>query len=124
MERKHTPKIVSTARMLRKNMTREEKHLWYDFLRQCPGRFTRQKILGNYIADFYSAQAKLVIELDGSQHYSKKGQQADAVRTTFLEQYGLQILRISNLEIDRNFQNVCEYILHIVNEKIKAESDE
>ena len=69
MERKYNKAIISTARMLRKNMTREEKHLWYDYLRNHPARFTRQKVLGHYIADFYSARAKLVIELDGSGHY-------------------------------------------------------
>ena len=66
MQRKHNPNIVLTARMLRKNMTKEENHLWYDFLRDYPIRFVRQKVLGKYIADFYCAKAKIVIELDGS----------------------------------------------------------
>ena len=72
MQRKHNKKIVPTARMLRKNLTKEEKRLWYDFLRRHPLRFSRQKVLGKYIADFYSAEAQLVIELDGSGHYTEK----------------------------------------------------
>ena len=71
MQRKHNKDIVSTAKMLRKNMTKEENHLWYDFLRTYPVRFSRQKVLGNYIADFYCAEAKLVIELDGSGHHTE-----------------------------------------------------
>ncbi len=91
-------------------MTKEERHLWYDFLRAYPVRFSRQKVLGKYIADFYSAQAKLVIELGGSQHYEGIGAQKDAERTAFLEGYGLTVLRIPNNEISRNFPGVCEYI--------------
>ena len=73
MQRKHNKDIVPTAKMLRKNMTKEEKHLWYDFLRIYPVRFSRQKVLGKYIADFYCAGAKLVIELDGSGRYTEEG---------------------------------------------------
>ena len=73
MERKHNPKLVPSAKNLRKNMTNEERHLWYEFLRDYPLRFSRQKILGKYIVDFYCAKAKLVIEVDGSQHFETKG---------------------------------------------------
>ena len=73
MERIHNKDLVSTAKMLRKNMTKEEKHLWYDFLRKSEHRFIRQKIIGKYIVDFYCAEAKLVIELDGAQHYEEEG---------------------------------------------------
>ncbi|MCI5574882.1 MAG: endonuclease domain-containing protein [Clostridiales bacterium] len=100
--------------MLRKNMTQEEKHLWYDFLRTYPIRFLRQKVLGTYIADFYSAEAKLVIELDGSGHYTEEGKQYDEERTAFLEEYGLTVIRIPNTEIHNNFRGVCEYIDSIV----------
>ena len=95
--------------MLRKNMTPEERHLWYDFLKTYPIRFNRQKIIGKYIVDFYSAKAKLIIELDGSQHYEKRGIDKDVERTKFLEQYGF-IIRIPNNEIKQNFRGVCEYI--------------
>lgn len=91
-------------------MTKEERHLWYDFLGGYPVRFSRQKVLGKYIADFYCAEAKLVIELDGSQHYEPEEIQKDAERTAFLEGYGLTVIRIPNNEVTRNFQGVCEYI--------------
>ena len=91
-------------------MTVEERHLWYDFLRNYPVRFSRQKVLGKYIADFYSAEARLVIELDGSQHYEPDNQHKDSERTAFLEGYGLTVLRIPNNEVRRNFPGVCVYI--------------
>ena len=98
------------AKQLRKEMTKEERHLWYDFLRSYPVRFSRQKVLGKYIADFYSAEAKLVIELDGSQHYEDRNVKKDADRTAFLEAYGLRVICIPNNEVGRNFRGVCEYI--------------
>ena len=110
MERKHNPKIVPTAKMLRKNMTKEERHLWYDYLRTHPVRFSRQKVLGKYIADFYSAQARLVIELDGGGHYTEEARQYDVERTAFLEAYGLTVIRIPNNEVISNFRGVCDYI--------------
>lgn len=110
MDRKHNKNIVPTARMLRKNMTKEERHLWYEFLREYPIRFSRQKVLGRYIVDFYCAKAKLVIELDGSQHYEEKNMQHDAERTEYLKAYGLQVLRIPNNEVNTNFYGVCQYI--------------
>lgn len=88
-------------------MTREERHLWYDFLRDYSVRFYRQKVLGKYIADFYCAQAKLVVELDGSQHYSPNGQLSDSVRTAFLADYALHVLRIPNNAVTLNFEGVC-----------------
>ena len=99
-------------------MTKEERHLWYDFLRTYPVKFTRQKVLGKYIVDFYSAEAKLVVELDGSQHYEKSGIEKDLTRTAYLEQYGLRILRIPNNDIHKNFYEVCEYIDHQVKQSL------
>ena len=99
-------------------MTKEERHLWYDFLKTYPVRFLRQKVLGKYIADFYSADAKLVIELDGSQHYEKEEQEKDQRRTEFLEEYGLTVIRIPNNEIYRNFSGVCEYIDAVVKQSL------
>ena len=110
MDYKHNKALVSNARYLRKNLTKEERHLWYDFLRSYPVKFLRQKILGKYIVDFYCAEAKLIIELDGSQHYEDKGMEYDTERTAYLEQYGLRVLRIPNNEVNRNFRGVCEYI--------------
>ena len=110
MDYKHNKSLVSNARTLRKNMTKEERHLWYDFLRDYPVKFLRQKVLGNYIVDFYCAEVKLIIELDGSQHYEKTGMEKDAQRTAYLEQYGIRVLRIPNNEVNQNFRGVCEYI--------------
>ncbi len=118
MQRKHNKAIVPAAKMLRKNMTKEEKHLWYDFLRTYQVRFSRQKVLGKYIADFYSAEAKLVIELDGSQHYTDEEQISDEIRTAFLEGYGLRVIRIPNSEIHSNFEGVCEYIDTVVKQSL------
>ena len=110
MQSKHNKQLVPLAKQLRKEMTKEERHLWYDFLRSYPIRFSRQKVLGKYIADFYSVEAKLVIELDGSQHYEPENTQKDYERTAFLKGYGLTVIRIPNNEINRNFRGVCEYI--------------
>ena len=85
MQSKHNKQLVPFAKQLRKGMTKEERHLWYDFLRTYPVRFSRQKVLGKYIVDFYSAETKLVIELDGSQHYEDINAEKDAERTAFLE---------------------------------------
>lgn len=110
MRYKHNKQLVPFARQLRKEMTKEERHLWYDFLRSYPVRFSRQKVLGEYIVDFYSAEAKLVVELDGSQHFEEEKMKKDAERTAFLEGYGLRVLRIPNNEINGDFYWVCEYI--------------
>ena len=99
-------------------MTKEEKHLWYDFLHSYPVRFSRQKVLGRYITDFYCAEAKLVIELDGSRHYTEKGKRFDEERTAFLAEYGLTIIRIPNTEIHKNFRGVCEYIDYLVKQSL------
>ena len=117
MDRKHNEALVPAARALRRDMTKEERHLWYDFLRNYPVKFTRQKILGKYIVDFYSAKAKLIIELDGSQHYEDEKIKKDAERTAYLEQYGLQVVRIPNNQINEHFREVCEYIDNIVRGK-------
>ena len=111
---KHNPDLVPNAKALRRNMTKEERHLWYDFLRTHPARFSRQKVLGRYIADFYSAKAKLVIELDGSQHFEEENAEKDVERTRFLERYGLKVIRIPNVEIHRDFVSVCEYIDRVI----------
>ena len=118
MQRKHNRQLVPFAKQLRKEMTREERHLWYDFLRDYPIRFSRQKVLGRYIADFYCAKAQLVIELDGSQHYEDSDIQKDEERTAFLEAYGLKVIRIANCDVNRNFQSVCTYIDEMVRQSL------
>lgn len=101
---------IPLAKNLRKNATPWERKLWYDFLRNYPIRFQRQKALGNYIVDFYCAKARMVIELDGGGHYNLEQTAKDHVRTKELESMNLNVLRICNLDIDRNFSGVCEYI--------------
>ena len=122
MQPKHNKKLVPFAKQLRKEMTKEERHLWYDFLRTYPARFSRQKVLGQYIADFYCAEAKLVIELDGSQHFEDNHIVKDFERTAFLQKYGLTIIRIPNNEISKNFRGVCEYIDNVVKQSLSQKS--
>ena len=118
MQNKHNTNLVPYAKQLRKNMTKEERHLWYDFLRNHPARFTRQKVLGKFIVDFYSAKAKLVIELDGSQHYDPQEKEKDDERTAFLQCYGLTVIRIPNNAVSQNFRGVCDYIDNVVNQSL------
>ncbi len=103
----YNSELKENARSLRKTMTPEEKHLWYDFLRGYPVKFYRQRSIGNYIVDFYCSKARLVIELDGSQHYADEEKEYDRKRTEFLEAYGLKVLRFSNYDIKKNFEGVC-----------------
>ena len=100
------------ARNLRKEMTKEERRLWYEFLKGLPVTVHRQKVIGPYIVDFYIASVKTVIELDGSQHYEDKGLEKDAQRDAYLRGKGLQVLRYSNLDVMRHFDAVCQDILN------------
>ncbi|MBO5422076.1 MAG: endonuclease domain-containing protein [Clostridia bacterium] len=119
MERKHNPSLTENAKNLRKNMTREERHLWYDFLRGHSVRFLRQKVIDNYIADFYCHRARLVIEIDGSQHFENSGFLKDKIRTQRIEARNLTVIRIPNNEVNYNFDGVCEYIDLMVKEQLK-----
>ena len=101
---------IPLSKSLRKNMTPWERKLWYEFLRDYPLRFQRQKAIGNYIVDFYCAKTGLVIELDGGGHYTEEQAEKDALRTKDLESMKLTVIRICNLDVDRNFRGVCEYI--------------
>ena len=109
---------IPLAKALRKNMTPWERKLWYEFLRYYPIRFQRQKAIGNYIADFYCAKARLVIELDGGGHYTAEQIEKDNIRTKELESMDLTVLRVCNLDIDHNFSGVCEYIDLIVKKSL------
>ena len=111
--------LINFAKQLRQNSTRHENHLWYDFLRNYPIRFQRQKTIGNFIVDFYCHSCKLAIELDGSQHFEKEGLSYDEKRTSLLEKYGVEVLRFSNSDIDNNFYGVCTMIDMKVNEKMR-----
>ena len=103
-------KMKARAQELRKNATPEENKLWYEFLRkhECP--FTRQKTIDSYIVDFFCPSKKLVIEIDGAQHYSCEGLEYDLVRTNFLEGMGLHVLRFTNFEVNGFFDKVCAAI--------------
>jgi len=103
-------KLTGNAKKLRKNMTKEERHLWYDYLKTLPITFNRQKVIGKYIVDFYCAEAKVIIEIDGSQHYREEEHKKDMVRDNFFNQLGIKVLRFSNLDINKNFSSVCRNI--------------
>ena len=118
MDGKRNHELVANARNLRKEMTKEERHLWYDYLRCHPAKFRRQAIMGRFIVDFYCAKAKLVIELDGSQHYEPRNQYADQLRTEYLEKFGVTVLRFANTEVMGNFRGVCEYIDRMVQTRL------
>ena len=110
---------IILAKNLRKNATPQENHLWYDFLSKHRVRFQRQKAIDNFIADFYCYKAKLIIEIDGSQHYTEKGLQKDEFRTEILEGYDLKVIRFTNCQIDTNFRGVCEYIDIVVKASLR-----
>lgn len=115
----YNKKNISLAKNLRKNATPQEKHLWYDFLSKYEIRFQRQKAIDNFIADFYCHKARLVIEIDGSQHYTESAKEKDDFRTEVLEGYGLTVIRITNRQIDNDFATVCDYIDAVVKEILK-----
>ena len=118
MNNKYNKKLTDISKNLRRNMTKEEKHLWYDFLKNLPQTVNRQKVIGNYIVDFYCAKAGIVVELDGSGHYEDVGLMNDEKRTQYLEQYGIKVIRISNLDVLKNFEGVCMYIDNAVKQSL------
>ena len=111
--------LVSNAQNLRKNMTPEEKHLWYDLLKRLPIRAHRQYNIGNYIVDFYIPKKQLVIEIDGLQHLTEEHKEKDQARDKFLEGQGLRVLRFSNESIRKNFSDVCQIILNHIGIKFE-----
>jgi len=92
-------------------MTPEEKHLWYDFLKLLPVTVNRQKVIGNYITDFYIHSAKIVIELDGIQHELKEQRTADQKRDEYFDNLGITVLRYTNTVVNKRFKFVCGDIL-------------
>lgn len=110
----YNPKIRENAQKLRREMTKEECHLWYDFLKSLPVTVNRQKVLGKYIVDFYCASARLVIELDGSQHFEGMGIAADKTRDDYLKSRGFSIKRYSNEDVNKRFESVCSDIYKLV----------
>ena len=108
---KHNHSLLNNSQNLRKNMTPEEKKLWYQFLKRLPMTVKRQELFNNYIIDFYIAKSKLAIELDGIQHNFPENKSADEHRDEYLLGYGVKVLRYSNVEINQNFIAVCNDIL-------------
>ena len=113
--RNHT--LLNNASSLRKEMTKEERHLWYDFLRYCHPRFRRQEIISGYILDFFSHTAKLAVELDGSQHCEPRALEYDKKRTAHLQSLGITLVRYSNLDVQNNFEGVCQHILQLLEDR-------
>ena len=111
MNKTSNPKLTANAQKLRKNMTKEERNLWYNFLKELPITINKQKVIGNYIVDFYCASAKIVIELDGSQHFEEQGKRYDEKRDEYLKSLGLTVLRYSNYDVNTNFYGVCTDIM-------------
>ena len=110
MSKLSNSRLTANARDLRRNMTKEERHLWYDFMRGLPVRVHRQKVIGRYIVDFYIAEKNLVIELDGSQHYEQDAIRADMERDAYMNSLGINVFRYSNLDVNQNFRAVCQDI--------------
>ena len=108
----------SRAQELRKNMTLEERILWYHYLKTYPVQWNRQKVIGTYIVDFYCKRAKLIIELDGSQHYELETAAYDRERTDYLESLGYCVLRFTNTDVKRNLSGVCEVIDRTVQQRL------
>ena len=120
----HNSKLTSRAQTLRKNMTKEERCLWYEYLHNYPYRFRRQVTMGNYILDFYCAAAKLVVELDGSQHFTPEGKVHDAARSAYLAGLGIEVRRYTNWAVTTNFKGVCADINRAVRQRVPAEKAE
>ena len=116
MNQYQNSKLTTISQNLRKSMTKEERKLWYEFLKQLPVTVHRQKPIENYIVDFYIPSSKLVIELDGSQHYEEEYQKKDEIRDQRLKELGLTVLRFSNAEVNQNLRGVCEDILNHKNQ--------
>ena len=120
LKKTYNKELTYKSRTLRKGATKEENHLWYDFLRNHKLKFTRQRIIDNYILDFYCAKIKLAIELDGSQHYEEIGSVKDEERTYKLNKHGVSVLRFTNGEVNNQFDEVCEYINEFIKKKDKT----
>ena len=111
---------LENARRLRREMTPHERKLWYLFLRKYPVKVYKQRIIGKFIVDFYCASARLVIEVDGTQHYEPQGMDYDSERSAFLTGHGLEVLRFSNRDIDRNFYGVCTQIDLTIRQRLQG----
>ena len=117
-------KMLETARKLRREMTPQETKLWYRYLRTYPVKIYKQRIIESFIVDFYCAEARLVIEIDGSQHYTEQGMCYDEERSQILRAYGLKVLRFSNRDVDQNLDGVCAVIDQTIQRRLTVASPE
>ncbi|MBR5225716.1 MAG: endonuclease domain-containing protein [Clostridia bacterium] len=115
-------KMIPRAKELRKTMTPQETKLWYGFLKNYPVRFQRQKTISSFIADFYCFKAKLIVEVDGAQHYTAQGKAYDLERSAILDRYGLMVIRFTNQEVEEHFQSVCTRIARTVSARMCEET--
>jgi very-short-patch-repair endonuclease len=115
----YNPSVVEKAKLLRKQMTLAERKLWYNLLRTFTPRFLRQRVIDNFIADFYCAKASLVVEVDGQSHYAPSAQKYDHARTEFFKIYGLTVIRFTNDEVMNSFDCVKRKIVGVVKERIE-----
>ena len=122
MNKMRNSKLTGVSKVLRKNMTKEEKRLWYDFLKKLSQTVHRQKVIGKYVVDFYCASAKIVIELDGSQHNTEKGAISDYERDAYLNANGIVVLRYSNLDVNKRFNDVCRDIMLQIERRLNLDS--
>jgi len=118
MPLQYNGKYIPLAKALRKNATKEENRLWYDYLSKYPVRLQRQKVIGGFIIDFYCYKAKLIIEIDGAQHYTEEGRKNDDFRTEILDGYDLSVIRFTNRQVNENFMGVCGFIDKTVRERL------
>ena len=121
---KHNKDLTTLSQKLRKNLTREEKQLWYQFLKEYPVQFKRQVTCGDYILDFYCPKVKLAIELDGTYHFTPQVSENDKIRNEYLNSLGITVLRFSNREIRQDFHVVCKQIDYVVNKAVALANDE
>ena len=119
MSLEYNKNLIPRAKELRKNATPQENELWYKFLRTYPIRFQRQKTIGQFIVDFYCHEAKLAIELDGSQHFTPEGITYDEARTAAIETFGVAVLRFTNRDIESEFKAVCMQIDAVVHARLQ-----
>ena len=112
--------LIPKAKEMRKAMTPQESHLWYDYLRNYPVRFQRQKAVSSFIADFYCHKARLIVEVDGSQHFTEQGVAYDNERTAILSEFNLYVIRFSNYDVNVNFESVCAEIDRVVTERLNS----
>ena len=119
MNQNKNARLTGLSQTLRKNMTPEERHLWYDFLKKLPQTVQRQKVIGRYIADFYIAEAHAIIELDGAQHYEEENRNADRIRDEFMYARGIDVWRYTNRDIHTRFQDICKDISMRIERAVK-----